>query len=162
MEKVYLETTVVSYLTSHPGRDLIVSAHQQITREWWRTAKDRFKLYISEAVLAEIFAGDPDAIARRREVVRRLPVLELTEDVRELVRSYETNLGLPAKARADIIHIAFAVAYRLDYLVTWNCSHIANGETIRRLLKLNQRINRATPLLLTPEELLEPLTGDKS
>jgi len=160
METVYLETSVISYFTANSGRDLIVSAHQQITREWWKAAKDRFELYISEAVLGEISAGDSEAAIHRKEAVRELPILKLNEDVRLLARDYERKLGLPKKAGADILHIAFAVAYKMDYLLTWNCSHIANGETIRRLLKLNQELNRTTPLVLTPEELLEPLTGD--
>jgi predicted nucleic acid-binding protein len=160
METVYLETSVISYLTANEGRDLIVSAHQQITREWWRVAKSRFDIYTSEAVLAEITAGDSEAIIRRIEAVQELPILKINEDVRLLAREYERKPGLPRKAGADLLHIAFAVAYEIDYLVIWNCSHIANGETIRRLLKLNQDLNRATPLVLTPEELLEPLTGD--
>jgi len=76
---------------------------------------------------------------------------------RKLVRYYEKELGLPIKARADLVHIGFAVAYEMDYLLTWNCSHIANGETIRRLLRLNQSLKRLSPVILTPEELLEPL-----
>ncbi|MEK9150118.1 MAG: type II toxin-antitoxin system VapC family toxin [Candidatus Desantisbacteria bacterium] len=159
METVYLETTVVSYLVAYPSRDLVVSAHQQITREWWDIAQKQFNLFISEAVLEEIGRGDPIAVARRQEIVQKLPVLELNKDVRELVRSYEKNLGLPKQATTDIVHIAFAVAYEVDYLLTWNCSHIANGEVIRRLLQLNQGLKRATPLILTPEELLEPIPG---
>ncbi|MBU1598934.1 type II toxin-antitoxin system VapC family toxin [bacterium] len=162
METVYLETTVVSYLVAHPSRDLVVSAHQQITREWWDITQKRFKLFVSEAVLEEISRGDSMAVARRQEIVKELPVLELNEDVRELVRGYEKRLGLPKQARADIVHIAFAVAYKLDYLLTWNCSHIANGEVIRRLLRLNKELKRLTPIILTPEELLEPISGENT
>ena len=157
MESVYLETTVVSYLVAYPSRDLIVSAHQQITREWWDMVKNRFDIFISEAVIEEISAGDKNAATRRLKIVQGLPILELSENVRKLVRIYEKNLGLPERARADLVHIAFAVAYEMDYLLTWNCSHIANGEVIRRLFQLNQGIKRETPLILTPEELLEPL-----
>jgi len=162
METVYLETTIVSYLAAYPSQNLVVSAHQQITREWWNTAQRHFKLFISEVVLEEISAGDPLAANRRQKVVYGLPILELKEDVRELVRNYEKNLGLPKRARADLIHIAFAVAYEMDYLLTWNCSHIANGEIIRRLFRLNRELKRATPLILTPEELMEPLLGENS
>lgn len=156
METIYLETTIVSYLVSNPSRDLIVSAHQQITHEWWGIAQKRFKLFISEAVLEEISAGNSEAAIRRQEHVKEIPILGLNKDVRELVLNYEKNLGLPKRARADVVHIAFAVAYEMDYLLTWNCSHIANGEVIRRLLRLNQGLKRVTPLILTPEELLEP------
>jgi hypothetical protein len=157
MQKVYLETTIASYLAAKASRDLIIAAHQQITQDWWLTARARFKLYVSEAVLAEVRAGDPEAIERRLRFIENLPVLALNEDVRALTRHYDKTLGLSGRARADIPHMAYAVSYRMDYLVTWNCSHIANGEMIRRLLKANGELNRPTPLIVTPEEILQSL-----
>lgn len=150
---VYLETTIPSYLASRPSRDLVVAAHQQITHDWWIQAARKFDLFVSEAVLIEIRAGDPAMAARRLEIIQDLPILALREDVRGLVRFYSEKLNLPEQARADILHIAFAVAYQLDYLVTWNCKHIANGQTIRRLLWVNRELQRPTPVILTPEEL---------
>ena len=150
---VYLETTIPSYLASRPSRDLVVAAHQQITHDWWIQAGHKFDLFVSEAVMIEIKAGDPAMAARRTEFVQELPILALREDVRALVRLYSERLKLPEQARADILHIAFAVAYELDYLVTWNCKHIANGQTIRRLLWVNRELRRPTPVILTPEEL---------
>jgi hypothetical protein len=132
-----------------------MAAHQQITHDWWQTARDRFDLYISEAVLSEIRGGDADAAVRRLETVAGLPVLATNEDVRRLVREYDQRLGLIGRARADLPHFAFAVAYEMDYLVTWNCRHIANGEIIRRLLDANAELNRSTPLIVTPEEILD-------
>lgn len=154
MTTVYLETTVPSYLAALPSRDLIIAAHQQITHDWWHTARRHFELYISEPVLDEIRAGDPNAIKRRMDFVAGLPVLELTDDVRQLVHEYDKRLGLIGRARADLPHFAFAVAYEMDFLVTWNCQHIANGEIIRRLVKANAEMRRFTPLIVTPEELL--------
>ncbi len=142
MEIVCLETTVVSYLASRPSRDLVVSAHQQITHDWWGVARERFKIRISEAVLEEIGRGDPDVAKRREEIVKDIPIYELNEDVRKLVGYYEKNLGLPQNAKADLLHISFVVSY----------------EVIRRLLKLNKEIKKDTPLILTPDELLEPLS----
>jgi hypothetical protein len=155
MQKVYLETTITSYLAAKVSRDLIIAAHQQITQDWWLTARKRFELYVSEAVLAEVRAGDPEAVERRLRFIEDLPVLALNEDVRTLTRYYGKMLGLSGRARADIPHIAYAVSYRMDYLVTWNCSHLANGEMIRRLLRANDELNRPTPLIITPEEILE-------
>jgi hypothetical protein len=152
-ETVYLETTIPSYLAGRPNRDLVIAAHQQITHEWWNRAKESFDLYVSEAVLEEIRAGDPAVAAKRLEIVSGIPVLELRQDVRDLVRLYSDRLNFPPQAQADVLHIAFAVSYGLDYLVTWNCKHIANGYFIRRLLRVNQEIRRATPIILTPEEL---------
>ncbi len=155
MPTVYLETTIPSYLASRPSRDLIVAAHQQVTHEWWARARDTFDLFISEAVLAEIRAGDPTLAARRLELVHELPVLASRDDVDSLAEIYAERLGLPSQAYADLVHIAFAVSYGLDYLLTWNCKHIANGHVIRKLHEINRQIQRKTPIVVTPEELLE-------
>src|SRR5687768_8587817 len=155
MPSVYLETTIPSYLAAYPSRDLIMAAHQQITNDWWRNARDRFDLYISEAVLAEIRAGDADAAERRLVLIEGLPVLAWNDDIVDLVREYDQHLGLIGRARADLPHFAFAVAYEMDYLVTWNCRHIANGEVVRRLIEVNAELGRRTPLIVTPEEILE-------
>jgi hypothetical protein len=144
MPTVYLETTIPSYLAARPSRDLIIAAHQQITLEWWRDAHGRFEIYISAAVLDELRCGDPEAVSRRMELVRGL------------VREYASRLGLAGRAAADLPHFAFAVAYEMDYLVTWNCAHIANGEVVRRLRDVNAQLRRYTPLILTPEELSTP------
>ena len=156
MPTVYVETTIPSYLTAAPSRDLIVAGRQQITREWWATARDRFELFVSEAVLQEIRAGDPDMAARRMQIVDGLPVLDVTSQVDSLVEVYQERLGLPDRARPDIAHIAVSVVYELDYLLTWNCTHIANGHVIRRLMEVNHMLGRFTPLLLTPDQLLQP------
>lgn len=155
MPTAYLETTVPSYLAARPSRDLVVAAHQQIVHEWWHTARKRFDLFISEAVLDEIRAGDSEVVERRLAIVESLPILGINEEVRSLLRTYDRELGLRGRARADLPHFAFAVAYEMDFLVTWNCSHIANGTIIRRLLHLNERLQRPTPLIVTPEEVLE-------
>lgn len=160
MTAVYVETTIPSYLAAFPSRDLVIAAHQQITHDWWRNASVRFDLYISEAVLGEIHAGDPDAARRRIEIVNSLAILEFSDDVTTLVEAYDDRLGLVGRARADLVHIAFAVAYEMDYLVTWNCRHIANGEMIRRLADANAQLVRPTPVIVTPEELLEPSEGE--
>lgn len=154
MPSVYLETTIPSYLASRPSRDLIVAAHQQVTHEWWTRARGAFDIFISEAVLAEIRAGDPSLAARRLELVQDLPVLASRDDVDSLAEIYANGLGLPSQAYADLVHIAFAVSYGLDYLLTWNCKHIANGHVIRKLHAINNQIQRMTPVVVTPEELL--------
>lgn len=162
MPTVYLETTIPSYLTSRPSRDLVVAAHQQITLDWWRTARQDCDVVISEAVLDEIRAGDPEISARRLEIVDGLPVLSLNDAVRSLARTYSRRLGLHVDAGTDILHIAFSVAYTVDYLVTWNCKHIANGHVIRRLQEINKEDDRATPVIVTPEEMLEKPSGELS
>ena len=154
MSTVYLETTIPSYLAARSSRDIIIAAHQQITRDWWRNARERFDVYISDAVLTEICLGDPDVVARRLAIVEKLPVVEIDNEVQDLVSIYAQRLGLTGRAQIDLPHIALAVAYSMDYLVTWNCAHIANGEVIRRLGAINSELRLHMPVIVTPEELL--------
>ena len=151
---LYLESTIISYLAAYPSRDLIVAAHQQITHEWWDRARSKFSNYISQAVLEEISIGDPDAASRRLALVAGLPILALTEEVELLAEEYLHKLGLPRGAQLDVVHLACAVFYEVDYLLTWNCAHLANGLVIKRLQRANAVLGRATPIIATPEELL--------
>jgi predicted nucleic acid-binding protein len=159
MSTVYVETSVMSYLAAKPSRDLVTAAHQQVTRDWWETARDRFALHISELVLAEISAGNPGLASKRLELVADLPILQYSDDVASLVAEFQTRLELTGRARADLPHFAFAVSYEIDYLVTWNCAHIANGEVIRRLMQATNELQRFCPAILTPNELKENIGG---
>ncbi len=154
---VYLETTVPSYLAAEPSRDLVVAGHQQTTREWWQTARVRFDLCISEYVLDEIAAGDPIVAAKRLAFVETLTVLNANDEVHALADLYSRRLGLSGKALFDVPHFAFAVAYKIEYLVTWNCSHIANGMVIRRLNAVNMELGRFCPAIVTPDELMDSI-----
>ena len=154
-QTVYIETTVISYLTARPSRDLIVAAHQQITSEWWNDAADRFDLHISAVVLDEISQGDPDVAAQRLNAVAEMPVLARTPEVDELAACYAQRLAIPDRALADCYHLALACWHGMDYLVSWNMTHLVNGIIIRRIQGLNVERGLATPVLCTPEELLE-------
>jgi hypothetical protein len=160
MPSVYIETTIPSYLVARPSRDLITAAHQQISHEWWGTARRRFDCYVSEAVLDEIRVGDPGYAAQRMEIVAEMDILAFSDDVEVLIRAYDRRLGLSGSATADLPHFAYAVAYNMDYLVTWNCKHIANGQVIKRLTVVNAQLGRPTPIIVTPEELLTTFPGD--
>ncbi len=157
---LYLESTIPSYLAARPSRDLIVAAHQQITHDWWYQARERFDMYISEAVLEEISAGDPDAVTRRRSFVDGLSILASTDDVADLAVEYESRLGLASVAPLDAVHLAYAAVYEMAYLLTWNCKHLANGVVIQRLQTVNLSLGRLTPVIVTPEELLEVPEGE--
>lgn len=159
MASVYLETTIPSYLAARPSRDLITAAHQQITHEWWATARLQFELYVSEAVLTEIRAGDPLYSAKRLEFVADLDVLVFSREVKTLIQIYHAQLGLVGSATGDLPHLAFAVAYNMDYLVTWNCKHLANGRVIKKLSQINDAHGLPTPIIVTPEELSGTETG---
>lgn len=153
MERVYVETTIPSLLVANPSRDLITAARQLITAEWWNTAKKRFELVISEVVLREVRRGDPQMARKRLDALEDLRILPLTADAQRLAHFYEAHLGLAQNARVDILHLATAVTYEVEYLVTWNLAHLANAAVIRRLQKLNTEIGAMTPLIVTPEEL---------
>lgn len=151
---LYLETTVPSYYTARPGRDVIVLAHQEITRMWWEQRLSAFEIYISPVVLEEARQGDQEAARKRLNVLAPFSVLEATSAIERLAETYMTRLSLPEKALRDAAHLAFACGYELEYLVTWNCTHIANAELRRRLMAINTTLELQTPIICTPEELM--------
>lgn len=152
---VYLETSVVSYYTSRPSRDIIVLAHQQITAEWWAKVPRKYEIVISEVVIEETSAGDKTAAERRLEVLKGFAVLKMRIEVEELARRYLKVLPIPEKAFGDVLHLAFCSIYKVDFLVTWNCNHLANAEVIRVLQKWNRENNIHTPIICTPDVFLE-------
>ena len=152
---VYLETSVISYYCSRPSRDLIVAAHQQITDMWWEQALPSYAVFISAPVLDECGKGDSAAAALRLERIRKFPILETTAEVIKLAEYYCRTLPIPEKAHADCYHLALAAWHGIDYLISWNMSHIVNGAIIKRVQELNTAKNIRTPVICTPEELLE-------
>lgn len=152
--KVYVETTVVSYLTAQASRDLIVAAHQKVTREWWERRRRRFDLYCSQLVVREAAAGDKKAAARRLEVLVPLPLLEITEAASRLARDLLSEAALPKKAAEDVLHIALAAVHGMDYLLTWNCRHIANAEMRNAVGAVCSFHGCEPPVICTPEELM--------
>ena len=152
--KTYLETTIVSYLAASPSRDIVVAAHQQITRDWW-DRRDRFELFISQAVLDEAARGNKDAAARRMALLADIPVLTVSDEVVEFAGQL-LQLGIvPAKANADALHIAAATVNRIAYLVTWNCTHIANAAVRGKIDGACRAAGLRPPIICTPEELME-------
>lgn len=152
---VYIETTIISYLTAHPSRDLIVAGHQQLTHEWWRKVRPKVQCFISEFVTQEARRGDQHAAQKRLEVIAGLPTLALNNDITELALEYLAAIKIPEKARTDAFHLAFPAWYKVDYLLTWNCRHIANGNVRKIAEAINLKNNIYTPVICTPEELME-------
>ncbi len=153
--RLYVETTIPSYLTSRPSRDLIIAGHQQITREWWEKRRDAFQLYISQLVVDEASAGDPAAARERLNVIQDLPLLDITPEVEVLASCILASGIIPRKAATDAAHIAVAAVHGLDFLVTWNCVHIANAAIAKAVAKICERYGWECPGICTPEELLE-------
>ncbi len=154
-ESIYLETTVVSYYTSKPNRDIIALAHQEITRQWWPIVIRQYNFFISEVVVEEADFGDVEAAKKRLEELKDIPHLELNDKVEEMAQVYMERLEIPEKSFRDAAHLAVACVHNIDYLVTWNCTHLANGEAIKKLMKINESLGIHTPIICTPEELME-------
>jgi predicted nucleic acid-binding protein len=152
--RVYLETTIPSYLTAWPSRDLVRAAHQQITREWWDKRRTQFELYISQAVVHECQAGDPTAAAERLAVLQDLPLLEQTQEATQLAQALLDQVPLPERATVDALHVAIAAVHGMDYLLTWNCTHIANATLRAPIESVCRASGREPPAICTPDELL--------
>ena len=152
--KLYLETTIPSYLVGRSSRDLLVAAHQQITREWWESRRTEFALYISELVVQEVRAGDALLASRRLELLADVHVLASNDEIMELAEDLITEGPIPRRAAGDAAHIALATVYGCEYLLTWNCRHIANAELHRGMRRVVERYGYDLPDLCTPEELM--------
>ncbi len=157
MEKqsVYIETTVVSYLTARPSRDLVVAAHQQVTVEWWENALPVLEPFVSPIVIEEISRGDEVAAKLRLEKIADFPILEITGEIGELADLYFEKIQIPEKARGDAYHLAIATSHGLDFLVSWNFTHILGAHVQSAIQNINLMRGISTPIICTPEELME-------
>jgi predicted nucleic acid-binding protein len=151
--KVYVETSVVSYLTALGSRDLVLAAHQEVTRAWWG-ARGGFDIYISQFVLDEAAAGSAEAAARRLEALHDAPLLDVNEDATTLAVRLIAGGGLPSKARVDALHVAVATVHGMDYLLSWNCTHIANATLRGRIEAISRTSGFEPPVICTPLELV--------
>jgi hypothetical protein len=154
LPRLYLETTIPSCLTAWPSGNVVIAGHQETTREWWATCQERFELHVSQFVLDEAGAGDPEAARLRLEVLRGLPELPATEAALTLAGALLAEGAVPEKARTDAAHIAVAAVHGMDFLVTWNCRHIANAEMEPRIREVCVRHGWRYPKICTPEQLL--------
>ncbi len=152
---VYIETSVLSYLTARPSRDVVVAAYQEVTREWWRDASDRFHLVASELVVVESKAGDANAARARLDALESVTLVSISEDAEDLTRHLLDRGAVPREAAADAAHIAIAVTNGVDYLVTWNFRHIANAAMRSRIERACRQAGYEPPVICTPNELME-------
>lgn len=156
-KRVFIETTIPSYLAAWSARDLLQAARQQITHDWWRQRRHLFDLCTSQLVWKEAAAGDSDAAARRAVFLQDIPLLDITAEVEQLADAILDSGLLPPKAARDAFHIAVAAVHAVDILLTWNCRHIANATIIRELSDVAAAHGYRIPILCTPEALLEEL-----
>ena len=155
--KVYLETSFLSLLTAHPSRDLVTAAMIKQSNDWWDDEQDSFDLFVSDLVGMEALAGDPNAAHRRQEVFRSIPALVADPEARSLADFFPGNLALPPNAANDALHItlhiAIATVNQMDYLLTWNCRHIANAVMRPKLQNLCRDQGYRCPVIYMPPEL---------
>lgn len=156
--KLYVETTVVGYLTTRVSRDVITAAHQKITRQWWDKRRHAFALYCSEVVLDEASAGDKEEANERLSYLADIPVLEWSPEALVLMRSLLKRKALPLRARNDAGHLAIASVAGMDYLLTWNYRHLANASLRRLMERVCHKAGYRCPIICTPEELLKEQT----
>lgn len=153
LAKVYIETTIVSYLTGRPSHEPVARGHQQVTHDWWEKDRHAFELYTSEVVIAEAERGDPQAARARLAVLAPLRALSATPESEAMVPILLRETRLPADALLDMSHVSIATVHGMQYLLTWNCRHIANARTIRVVERICRNIGFEPPVLCTPDEL---------
>ena len=152
---VYLETSIIGYLASRPSRDLITAANQQLTRDWWDEHRERYDLYVAEPVVAECCAGDPRAAQERLDVIGEIPVLDVTAAAENLADDLVKQIPLPENAEVDALHIAIATVNGINFLLTWNCAHIANAALQPQIEAICRSAGFEPPTICTPQQLME-------
>jgi hypothetical protein len=154
MKSVYIESSVISYITSRPSRDIVTSARQAISVEWWEAYKHSFELFVSELVLEEIGSGDSRAASTRLAIIEGIPVLVATPNALTLAKSLIVENAIPASSMEDALHISIAAVQGVDFLLTWNFKHINNANTRDKITQVINRSNFRSPVLCSPEELI--------
>lgn len=154
MESVYLETTFISYLVARPSRDLLVAAHQQITQECWANRRSQFVCSVSQVVIDEASVGDTAEVQKRLAIIGGLPTLEVSPDAESLTRAIMAAGILPPHAFPDAARVAVSAVHSVDYLLTWNCKHLANAQITRRMALVCEKLGQKRPIICTPEELM--------
>jgi len=145
---------VVSYLTAKPSRDVVSAGHQQISLDWWERRRSGFDLVASLLVVNEARLGNPEMAQRRLALLEGIPLLRVTQTAQQLAVAIVKKGLLPQTAYPDALHIATASVHEVDYLLTWNCTHIANAEILPRVAKIAESFGLTLPYICTPEELL--------
>ncbi|MCL2101810.1 MAG: type II toxin-antitoxin system VapC family toxin [Fibromonadales bacterium] len=149
-KSVYLETTIPSYATAKPSSDIIVAARQLLTNLFWEKEKHKYNILISQFVIDECSGGDKEAAQKRLQFLSGIEQLEIPHGVEKLAIAYQKILSIPNKAKYDCLHLAYCVLGKIDYLLSWNCTHLGNV-TQNKIRSYNDVNSLWTPSLVTPE-----------
>ena len=153
-QKVYLETSIVSYYTARPNRDLVISAWQEITHEIWPVLYDKFDVFISALVIQEASCGDKEAAKKRLDALSGVPILEITQQVQKVAQSLIDENAIPSESEEDALHIAVASVNGIEFLLTWNFSHINNAFKKSKIIQAIEKQGFIPPEICSPEEFL--------
>lgn len=154
METVYLETSFISYLVARPNRDVVVAGHQQTAQDWWANRRSQFECSVSQVVIDEASVGDPGEVAKRLAIIGAIPTLDVNDDAEALTQAIMAASILPPHAFPDAAHVAVSAVHAIDYLLTWNCKHLANAQIARRIAVVCEKMGHKMPIICTPEELM--------
>ncbi len=151
---IYIETTIPSFLTARPSGDLIAAGRQLLTRQWWEQKRPHYDLFVSSIVMREACGGDSAAAQMRLDALKGLPLLEIDGLVEALTATILASGVIPTKAAVDAAHVAVAARYGMDFLLTWNCAHIANAVIWGQMGSVVAKAGFRLPIICTPDELL--------
>jgi predicted nucleic acid-binding protein len=154
-KRVYIETTVVSYLTAKPSRDIMVVGHQEATRELWPELSTKYETYVSALVYEEARRGDPDQARVRLAAIKPFPMLDIDKEARTLAEKIIAKRGIPAEYPEDALHIAVAAVNGIEVVITWNIGHLNNPFTRKMVRQIVEGEGYGCPEICSPEELLE-------
>jgi len=159
MPTVYIETSIISYLRQRPSGQVVTAARQLLTHQWWDHERGKYDLVTSQYVIDEARAGDPVLARQRLEALDGLPLLEIGPETDAIAEAIMAQAILPQKAQLDALHIAVTANNRVDYLLTWNCTHIANARILPRIHSVLVEQNCFVPIICTPEEMVDDVAG---
>ena len=162
MPRVYIETSIVSYLRQRSSGQVVTAARQLLTRRWWESERFNFELVTSQYVIDEAADGDPQLAQERLESPDDIPLLQLGPDIDAIASEIMSRAILPPKAQVDALHIATAAHHGIDYLLTWNCTHIANARILPRIHRVLAEMNCFIPIICTPEEMLDDESAEEA
>ena len=154
MDTVYIETSILSYLTAKPSRNVIAAARQQLTTEWWEDHRQKYQLFASDAVVAEASQGDEERAQARLNAIRKIPRLTITKECQDLAGRLVSDSPMPENAQDDALHVAICSYHSIDFLLTWNFRHLVNAHLIPKMRTVIEFAGYKFPQICTPEELM--------
>jgi len=154
-KRIYIETSVVSYFTARPSRDIMIAGHQEATRDLWPEFVAKYETYISALVYDEVGKGDPTQAKMRLASIEPFPMLGIDDEAKSLAEKIIANRGIPEKYPEDALHIAVATVNGIEVVITWNFAHLNNPFTRRAVRRIVEDEGYTCPEICSPEELLE-------